>query len=138
MPLDMMMISIIIPAMLAMILKGAKWVYVCLTFVMSVVMLIVTMCYYGLLGSIPSLIIFIPFCMVVMYENQSQNIAVFLLTQSQQNLLEENERLADETHANEMRHMIGNVAHDLKTVSVQTILHYCFYSYCDIFFFHSH
>jgi signal transduction histidine kinase len=40
---------------------------------------------------------------------------VFLLSQNQENLLRENERLAEETHANELRHMIGNVAHDLKT-----------------------
>ena len=28
-----------------------------------------------------------------------------------------NERKADETYADELRHTIGNVAHDLKTVS---------------------
>ncbi len=121
MPLDMMMVSIIIPAMFSMILKGATWEFVCFTFVADVALLIFTMCYYDLLSSIPSLILFVPFCMVVMYENQRQNISVFLLTQNQQNLLVENERLADETHANELRHMIGNVAHDLKTVFLSLI-----------------
>eukprot|EP01034_Spumella_vulgaris_P034241 gene34241-biopygen29168 len=53
--------------------------------------------------------------MLVLYESQRQNMSLFLLTQNQENLLLENERLADETHANELRHMIDNVAHDLKT-----------------------
>ncbi len=116
-PLDNAMISLIIPAMFSTILKGAKWEFVCLTFILNLGVLFYCCIKYEFTNSLLSTVMFAPFCMVLMYENQRQNIAVFLLTQSQQNLLEENERLADETHANEMRHMIGNVAHDLKTVS---------------------
>ncbi len=117
-PLGMALVSLMLPGMYSMILKGAKWEYVTLTFVLNLIALLFCVFQYNLTLSLPSVLIFVPFCMVMMYENQRQSIAVFLLTQSQQNLLEENERLADETHANEMRHMIGNVAHDLKTVSV--------------------
>jgi signal transduction histidine kinase len=53
--------------------------------------------------------------MLAMCENQRQHVHLFLLSQNQENLLLENERLAEETHANELRRMIGNVAHDLKT-----------------------
>jgi hypothetical protein len=35
---------------------------------------------------------------------------------------EENERLQEENRASELRAMIGNVAHDLKTVSIGTAL----------------
>eukprot|EP01034_Spumella_vulgaris_P044660 gene44660-biopygen37992 len=52
---------------------------------------------------------------MVVYEAQRQSMSLFLVSQNQENLLLENERLADETHATELRHMIGNVAHDLKT-----------------------
>jgi hypothetical protein len=53
-----------------------------------------------------------------MYENCRQSLGVFLLAQSKQKLLDENDRLAKETQATELRHMIGYVAHDLKTVRV--------------------
>ena len=46
-----------------------------------------------------------------------QRVRSFLDQKKIQELLEENERNADANHAMEMRHMIGNVAHDLKTVS---------------------
>jgi hypothetical protein len=42
--------------------------------------------------------------------------SIFLLTERMKYLLSENAKMSDEIHANEMRHMIGNVAHDLKTV----------------------
>ena len=47
--------------------------------------------------------------------------------------MELNKKLAEEAHANEMRHMIGNVAHDLKTVSVLLGTHYS--ERCDDNFF---
>ncbi len=117
MPLDMTMISIILPIMLSAIAKGAKWEFIVMSFVVNFCCLLFLMFYFNLAASsLASLLSFLPFCLVVMYETQRQNVALFLMTQSQQNLLEENERLADEVHANELRHMIGNVAHDLKTV----------------------
>ncbi len=51
-----------------------------------------------------------------------QRIRSFLDQKKIQELLEENERNADANHAMEMRHMIGNVAHDLKTVSFLFLL----------------
>ncbi len=46
-----------------------------------------------------------------------QRTQSFLNQRKFRQLLEENERNADANHAMEMRSMIGNVAHDLKTVS---------------------
>jgi signal transduction histidine kinase len=74
------------------------------------------MSYFNLTDSLPSFIYFIPICMTVMYEHRIFTIELFLVTQRQEQLLVENERLAEETRANELRSMIGNVAHDLKTV----------------------
>jgi hypothetical protein len=55
--------------------------------------------------------------MLMLIEMRRQNITYFFVSQRLEVLLSENERLADESLANELRHMIGNVAHDLKTVS---------------------
>ncbi len=53
---------------------------------------------------------------LVMIQVHFQRVQTFLHKRRLKQLLEENERNADANHAMEMRHMIGNVAHDLKTV----------------------
>jgi hypothetical protein len=59
---------------------------------------------------------YIMLSLAISYEYRRQSLSKFLLAQNLKLLIQENERLADEFHANEMRHMIANVAHDLKTV----------------------
>ncbi len=54
---------------------------------------------------------------LVVIDMQVRNIIVFLTTRKLKDMIRETERLAEQAHANEMRHMIANVAHDLKTVS---------------------
>jgi cellobiose-specific phosphotransferase system component IIA len=48
---------------------------------------------------------------------QIARIKSFLLFLRLNDLIEENDRLAKEFHSSEMRFLIANVAHDLKTVS---------------------
>lgn len=59
---------------------------------------------------------------VLLTELHLQRVQSFLNQRKVQQLLEDNERNADENHAMEMRSMIGNVAHDLKTVRIIPIL----------------
>lgn len=53
---------------------------------------------------------------VLLIELHFQRTNTFLSNRKLQTVLEEREKNADAIHATEMRHMIGNVAHDLKTV----------------------
>jgi hypothetical protein len=53
----------------------------------------------------------------LLYDNHHHNQATFALVTKLEDALEENERLAVEAQALELRAMIGNIAHDLKTVS---------------------
>ncbi len=117
-----MILSLILPVIFAITIKNIKWSFVCASLIINTGMLLFTMLYFDLTQSFPVIIVFIPFCMLLMYENHRQNMSLFLLTQSQKNLIKENKRLAEEAHAVEMRHMIGNVAHDLKTVSLKLSL----------------
>ncbi len=55
--------------------------------------------------------------LAISYEYRRQSLAKFLLAQNLKLQIEENVRMCAELHATEMRHMIANVAHDLKTVS---------------------
>eukprot|EP00599_Poterioochromonas_sp_BG-1_P016460 CAMPEP_0173166108 /NCGR_PEP_ID=MMETSP1105-20130129/21808_1 /TAXON_ID=2985 /ORGANISM="Ochromonas sp., Strain BG-1" /LENGTH=141 /DNA_ID=CAMNT_0014087269 /DNA_START=514 /DNA_END=937 /DNA_ORIENTATION=- len=52
---------------------------------------------------------------VLLYELHLQRVQSFLNHRQLQLILTERERNADAVHAMEMRHMIGNIAHDLKT-----------------------
>ena len=71
----------------------------------------------GAYDAIPvALIVFIASSLVII-DVSVRNIIIFLTTKKLKKLIIETERLAEQAHAIEMRHMIANVAHDLKTVS---------------------
>lgn len=65
----------------------------------------------------PFLCLYFAYSIIILYDNQRQNVSLFFVAEKLKFTLDENNRLADETHASELRHMIANVAHDLKTVS---------------------
>lgn len=60
-----------------------------------------------------------------------QRVQGFLNRKKVQQLLEDNEKNADANHAMEMRHMISNVAHDLKTVSFDSLTFFCLLTLCN-------
>lgn len=63
---------------------------------------------------------------LLFYDLHLQRIESFQKHQQLKGFLEEQEKNADQQHALEMRHMIGNIAHDLKTVSVLIFLYFFF------------
>jgi hypothetical protein len=54
--------------------------------------------------------------LLIFYDTKRQNDDMLKLVAALQITAEENERLQEESRASELRAMIGNVAHDLKTV----------------------
>jgi ABC-type transport system involved in multi-copper enzyme maturation permease subunit len=54
----------------------------------------------------------------ILIDMQIHKLQMFLTTRKLGGILAENERMTLQNRAQEMRHMIGNVAHDLKTVSI--------------------
>jgi hypothetical protein len=67
--------------------------------------------------------------------SQFNRLRLFYMYESLRHTLVSHEKNADERHANELRAMIGNVAHDLKTVSGFIV---CFFSFSHFSFsFHS-
>jgi hypothetical protein len=59
--------------------------------------------------------------LLIFYDTKRQNDDMLKLVAALQAAAEEVERLQEETRASELRAMIGNVAHDLKTVSLRSI-----------------
>jgi hypothetical protein len=113
---DLEIIVLVLPFFLTMIVKGAKWSFIVLSFVGCFCSMVFIMFHFDLTVSLTSFLMFTPFCILVLYENQRQSLALFLSAQNQEDLFVEVERLAEETRSSELRQMIGNVAHDLKTV----------------------
>ncbi len=82
-----------------------------------VCMIVYTIVITGSWNTLYLIVFFVPFIIMMLFEMRRQNVKIFLLTESLLDTLEENERMAEEMRLNEMKMMIGNVAHDLKTVS---------------------
>lgn len=120
-PMDLVMTMYFAPIIFAVILKGANFFSIAFSMLLSTFMLILTMYTYDLNLSGPIVLLFCPICLVALYEFHRQDISLFLVTTSQAKLIEEVKRLTEETHAKELRCMIGNVAHDLKTVRYFTL-----------------
>lgn len=115
-PMDLICALFFAPMICMVVLKGGSFVSVIIAVAINTITLLTTMYLGNMHFEGPIIILFCPMCVLVLYEFQRQGISVFLLSQSQQVLLEEIDRLSNQT-AKELRSMIGNVAHDLKTVS---------------------
>ncbi len=65
--------------------------------------------------------IYLFFVIAMVIDTQVYKVQMFLTTRKLGGILEEQELMAIQNHAQEMRHMIANVAHDLKTVSCMVL-----------------
>lgn len=115
-PQDVLLCLMFTPVLYATIFKAIQFKYV----MVSWTIVVLTACIAIGLGnaylSIPILLIYSPLSLVFLYESYRQNVILFLISVKQQNLLHENKKLAEDSQ-NELRFMIANMAHDLKTVS---------------------
>jgi signal transduction histidine kinase len=55
---------------------------------------------------------------IAIRNTQYRNVSIFFTNRKLKEIMLEKERIQEENHANEMRSLIANVAHDLKTVSI--------------------
>lgn len=115
-PPDRMIVAMMLPTITYLVIRTARWETVVFCYLMNLFVLLFCMYFYDKKNSITAFWTYFPLSSLALYEYQYQILYVFELSIMQQNVLTENEKLADEAHSIEMRHMIGNVAHDLKTV----------------------
>ncbi len=115
-PQEHLLILMLIPLVYSVVYKVVRWEYICISWVLVIVSVCISIGISGATQSIPCLLIYIPTSFIVLYENHRQNLILFFVTQEQRQLLERNKVLSENAQ-NELRHMIANVAHDLKTVS---------------------
>jgi hypothetical protein len=93
---------------------GSIWIgwIVCLTTLTSVAV------YSQSLDHLSSVVSYACMSGVIMYDSRRQSALLFSVVARLQDALVDNEKLAVEAQSLELRAMIGNVAHDLKTVRV--------------------
>jgi hypothetical protein len=109
--------TMFVPVMLSLVLKGVRWRSLVLSWVMNLGFVCFCLANYGASHiAIGALCIYAPISIMLLYDHRRQNIIGFLHSEEQDKLLLENQRQADALQLREMRHMVGNVAHDLKTV----------------------
>jgi hypothetical protein len=121
-PQDTVFILMLLPIISSIVLKGTDPTTISVSWAISTFFVILSIILSNSYNSIFFLCISAPLSALVLFELQRQCKSIFLLTERMKYLLNENAKMSEEIHANEMRHMIGNVAHDLKTVSYFLIL----------------
>ncbi len=116
-PLDSATILMIIPIIFSCVMRETRiglsmagWSIVLFT-------LIYCTCLLPSPSSVFRLIVYAIVSFVIMLDSFKQYLLLFMLSRQLKRTIEANQRLADQNKTTEMRHLIANVAHDLKTVS---------------------
>lgn len=107
---DKMFVAMMSAVLLYLVLRSAKWEVVIFSYVLNIVIIIAVLFHYNWQGSSGTFFSFLPFSALALYEYRRQFMRLFELNVQAT-------RMMEEAQAVELRHMIGNVAHDLKTVS---------------------
>lgn len=123
---EMMLVMSFCPQLLMAILYEPR-IYILFICYAAVGGLMLYSLYTSIFSILPVLIALIIIA-VLLYELHMQRIQSFLTNRRLQAMLHEAERNADAVHAMEMRHMISNVAHDLKTVRHVNLLSFTIFS----------
>lgn len=113
-----MIAALVFPSSLPMIVQSFTFRNQVISWLMAVFINAFCIVYYNLYESAIDFLFYTPFSMIVLYGSRRQQLTVFLLSRKQRALLEENKRLMKASYAAEMKSLIGNMAHDLKTVSL--------------------
>ncbi len=116
MPEGLMALMLVYPMMLSMIIKSVKSETVFMVWLLFNIVLIFVMVIKNYSLSWGSYIPIALISFLTLYEFQRQKISMFFLSQELRGIQTEVERLEKENRASELKHLIGNVAHDLKTV----------------------
>ncbi len=132
-PIDVHLLLVIGPIITTVIFPSVNVKYVWLQMISSMIVFIVVSI---LMEQIPSGLFLITWLLTdifVIGQLQLDKINHFYVHLRLMELFEENERNNEAIHVNEMRYLIANMAHDLKTVSIALSLSYMNCQLIDVF-----
>jgi hypothetical protein len=116
-PLDSLMIITMIPPFFSAVLHEASMLQMIVSWLIGSVSVVISCCVVGSASSAAAITFMEIISFALLVESNAEYTSLFLLYQKLKVTLEANAKFADQSKATEMRHMIANVAHDLKTVS---------------------
>jgi hypothetical protein len=126
-PIESVVMLIIQPMTFGLLFKSLRFEYVLAAWVFIMASLFAAVGMAGATVTLPALIMSMPLTLLPIFETHRQDIILYFTVKSQRKLLAENKQM-NEDRQTEMRHMIANVAHDLKTVSFPvSSSHFCLY-----------
>jgi signal transduction histidine kinase len=119
-PQELIVALMLYPIANSIIFKNLPAKHVAISWGLSLAVISLFIGFTGLTQSLPALVFYTPFSAGFLLENHRQDLILFHVVKSQKKLLLENQQMSDEM-ATELRHMIANVAHDLKTVLILSL-----------------
>lgn len=133
------MISLMILPLLAyVVIRETSVLSIALSWVISTATLTWCAIYMQSRLLVPAIALCVFAQVFIYYDAKRQNDDMMCLVAALRTTAAENERLQEEARATELRAMIGNVAHDLKTVSVASAFTSSHLSLTITFYFHMH
>ena len=119
--------SLFTPFALQFVLKSCTWSTQLKSFVCAVACNLFCIQYFELSDSYCFFVFSVVFNLVILCASRLQSVSMFLLYEGQLRLVDDNKLLAKADRVSDMRHLVANMAHDLKTVSDMCL----FYNCCD-------
>ena len=116
------MTMFLLPVLVVTCIPEVPIVFIWFNLMLAVVAYLGSLIEFQLIASIPLVSVWAIMSFFVIRDVQLRNITIFFTQRRLKEALLENEKMQEANHANEMRSMIGNVAHDLKTVSRSSLM----------------
>ena len=119
-PDGMVVVSLLLPIMMKIVLKNISTRYALFSWLLILGINIGNLIGHSVKAAWPNFLLLVPLTLLAFLEHHRQAFYSFKLNAALKALNLKNIHLADEMRLNELKHMIGNFAHDLKTVSLHT------------------
>lgn len=116
-PIDSALLLMFVPLSFITFIRGPVFLWTFVSWILVVGFLVGTSIFMKAENSAPIILIYVLFSAFIMFDFYWQSFIMFYMNRRLDETLKENERLAEDQKATDMRHMVANVAHDLKTVS---------------------
>lgn len=117
-PKGMIMLSMLLPTVVLLVLEGSHYHQLCICWTFTMFSNAVAIGVFQLIDLITIFLFTIPVTLFTLVDIHRKDVSRFILTEKVHRYIYENQRMTEEMQNTELRHMIGNVAHDLKTVSL--------------------
>ena len=125
-PLDTAFMLIITPVLFATVLRETNVKVLMVACMMEVLFIGIASSYLSRQDSLLHVLSLVLISLLIVYDTFQHNVNNFFLHEHVQEVSARNVELSRGEHKNEIRSMIGTVAHDLKTVSMAQMNVFCY------------